>query len=210
MTLDAIHCNPETCHEIVENAGGNYMVGLKDNQRNLRRQIQSAFETIEPADCHRAVETGHGRIESRTVHTIAVESLVGLPHARTAVRVCRHRETAIKGKAVGTTEETAYFLTNIPASELSAQAAGILIRGHWGIENRLHHVKDASMQEDRYRANNGMARIMAALRSIAALVLGNLGTTVVVAMRRIGANLHKATKFLTCKTLKEFRLCFLK
>lgn len=210
MTLDALHCNPETCHEIVENAGGHYMVGLKDNQKRLRQQIQSAFETMEPADCRKGRETGHGRIETRTVHTIAVEGLVSLPHARTAVRVQRRRETVREGKVVGAEEETAYALTSIPASELSAESAGSMIRGHWGIENRLHHVKDASMLEDRYRANNGLARIMAAFRSIAALVLGSFRTTTVVAMRRLSANLHKATRFLTCKTLDEFKLCFLK
>lgn len=210
VTLDAIHCCRETCHETVENAGGHYLVGVKENQKALLRRIQAVFESGEEADRHRCTEKGHGRRETRAVTTAAVDKSLGLPNARTAIRVHRRRETVREGKVVGSEEETAFAVTSLPVQSLSAEKAAHLVRGHWGIENRLHHVKDASLLEDRCRANNGLGRILAALRSIAVLVLRNLPTTTVVAMRRLAGNPHKATAFLTCKSLTEFRLCFLK
>ena len=52
-------------------------------------------------------------------------------------------------------EPPAYYLSTRVAS---AEALGQAIRGHWGIENRLHHVLDTSMGEDasRIRKNPGV------------------------------------------------------
>lgn len=49
----------------------------------------------------------------------------------------------------------AYYLSTRAAS---AAALGDAVRGHWGIENRLHHVLDTSMGEDasRIRKNPGV------------------------------------------------------
>ena len=39
------------------------------------------------------------------------------------------------------------------------------VRGHWGIENRLHWVRDATLGEDACRVRSGAApQVMAALR----------------------------------------------
>lgn len=42
-----------------------------------------------------------------------------------------------------------YVLTGPPgARALSPKRLAGLVRGHWGIENRLHHVKDRTFRED--------------------------------------------------------------
>jgi hypothetical protein len=42
-----------------------------------------------------------------------------------------------------------YMLVGPPRSRpLSAPRVASLVRGHWGIENRLHHVKDRTFRED--------------------------------------------------------------
>ncbi|MER7773038.1 hypothetical protein [Kitasatospora sp. NPDC096140] len=42
------------------------------------------------------------------------------------------------------------------------------VRGHWGIENRLHHVRDTTFAEDASRVRTGSApRAMASLRNLA-------------------------------------------
>lgn len=210
VTLDAIHCNRETCHEIVDNAGGHYFIGVKDNQKRLLGCIRDIFDGSTPEDCNTSTEKGHGRRETRIVHTVSTDGTVDLPNAKTVVRIERRRETVRKGQVLNSATEISYAVTSLPAERLSAEMAGELARGHWSIENRLHHTKDASMLEDRYRANNGLARIMAALRSIAVLVLAPFKTTTILAMRRIAGNIHMGVRFLTCKSLDEFRLCFLK
>lgn len=211
FTLDAIHCNPESCKEICEDAHAHYIMGVKENQGQLLRDVESLFTASAPAQSIRSEEKGHGREESRTVELLPVESKPDLPYARTAVRVHRNRTPIRKGKRGKKGQETAYFLTSLSLhkDEVSAEKAANLIRGHWAaIENGLHYVKDATFLEDRYRANNGLARIMTGMRSLAILIFRPLKYTTKKAMRKMAGNLHYAVRFLRarslCKTRTEF------
>ena len=60
-------------------------------------------------------------------------------------------------------EEVAYYACQV---RLDAPTFGRLVRGHWGIENRAHHVRDRILREDdsRIRTKPGM---FARLRSFA-------------------------------------------
>ena len=64
-------------------------------------------------------------------------------------------------------EEVAYYACQV---RLDAPTFGRLVRGHWGIENRSHHVRDRLLREDdsRIRTKPG---IFARLRSCALNVL---------------------------------------
>src|SRR5512147_2365133 len=68
-------------------------------------------------------------------------------------------------------EEPAYYLCTTTAT---AQDLGHIIRDHWGIENRLHHVLDTALQEDacRIRRNPG---ILALIRHFALNLLRHNG-----------------------------------
>jgi hypothetical protein len=53
-----------------------------------------------------------------------------------------------------------------------AQRGGVVLaawlRGRWGIENRVHHVRDVTQREDASRIRTGhAAQVMAALRNTA-------------------------------------------
>lgn len=51
-----------------------------------------------------------------------------------------------------------------------------LSRDHWGIENRLHYVRDVAYREDQVRTNAGHApEALAALRNTALTMLRRLG-----------------------------------
>jgi predicted transposase YbfD/YdcC len=80
-------------------------------------------------------------------------------------RITRYFNT--KEKSFKTTEETSYYLSS---AIISASTATIAIREHWGIENRNHYVRDATLQEDasRIRVNPG---IFARLRSFSLNIL---------------------------------------
>ena len=46
------------------------------------------------------------------------------------------------------------------------------MQGHWGIENRLHWVRDVTLDEDRSQVRTGQApRVMATLRNTAISLL---------------------------------------
>jgi hypothetical protein len=55
-----------------------------------------------------------------------------------------------------------------------------LSRAQWGIENRLHHVRDVSYGEDRTQANAGNApQALAACRNTALTMLRRMGMKIV-------------------------------
>lgn len=75
------------------------------------------------------------------------------------------RTVAVGGEV---TAEVGYLITSVPRG--SAGAATLLgwVRGHWGIENRLHYVRDVAMGEDANRTSAGSGpQALAALRNLA-------------------------------------------
>ena len=91
-------------------------------------------------------------------------------------QVCRlERVVKCGGKE---TREVAYAITS--AGPPWAGAAELLgwWRDHWGIENRLHWVRDVTMGEDASRIRTGAApQVMAALRNATISLLRLLGAT---------------------------------
>lgn len=75
-----------------------------------------------------------------------------------------------------TTVETAYGITSRSPRRASPEQLLALNRDHWGIENRLHYVRDVAFREDHShnRTGNG-PRVMASLRNLAIGLLTLLG-----------------------------------
>lgn len=85
--------------------------------------------------------------------------------------------------------EVEYLITSVPRG--SAGAATLLgwARGHWGIENRLHYVRDVTLGEDANRTRSGSGpQVLAALRNLAISKLRLDGVTnIAAALRRNAA-----------------------
>ena len=62
--------------------------------------------------------------------------------------------------------------------------------GHWGIENRVHWVRDVTMDEDRSQVRTGAApQVMAALRNMTISLLRLAGEpNIAAALRRHAAH----------------------
>jgi hypothetical protein len=80
-----------------------------------------------------------------------------------AAQVARIERTRWIGDKVST--EVAYVVTSLTAAKAGPEQLLALSRGHWAIDNRLHYVRDVSMEEDRGRVRAG-ARALAALRNL--------------------------------------------
>ena len=64
--------------------------------------------------------------------------------------------------------EVRYYASDLPRGQASADRLAGIIRGHWGIENRLHHVKDRTWLEDRHWVKNKKTGgVITMLRSVA-------------------------------------------
>lgn len=171
VSIDAIACTPTIATAIIE-AGADYLLAVKANQPTLRAEIEDYFRTAPPQalDTATDLDKGHGRIEERTV-TVSREAdwLSGgrrfpgelrLPGAATIVKV--RSRTQLKDRC---RTDTRYYISSAP---LTAEAAGPAVRGHWGIENRLHWVLDVVYGDDQARIRKGHgAKNMAVVRHFA-------------------------------------------
>jgi predicted transposase YbfD/YdcC len=98
-------------------------------------------------------------------------------------QVCRRiRTTVRKGKR---TVEIDYAITSLSRERASAQWIAGCWRGHWGIENRLHYVRDVTFGEDASRIRKGAApQILAACRNAIIGVLRSWGCRNIAAALR--------------------------
>ena len=89
----------------------------------------------------------------------------------------------------GETMETACAITSLLPEPASAEELLALWRGHWGIETRLHYVRDVTLGEDACRVRSGAApQALAAVRNtVIGLVRLAGGTNVAAALRRFAA-----------------------
>lgn len=77
------------------------------------------------------------------------------------------RLTCLRRRKGQTSVETSYIITNLPPEQANPAQLLHLVRGHWGIENRLHWVRDVTFDEDRCQIRTGAApQVMAALRNL--------------------------------------------
>jgi hypothetical protein len=89
---------------------------------------------------------------------------IAFPEARLALRIHRRRQESGKRQ----TRETVYAVTSLDTHQASPADLGGYVRGHWGIENSSHHVRDVVFAEDASTVHTGSApRAMAALRNLA-------------------------------------------
>lgn len=94
--------------------------------------------------------------------------------------------------------ETAYYLTSLPTDQAGPTELDRLIRGHWGIENRVHYVRDVTYDEHRSQAWTGNGpRTLATCRNLAISALRLAGhTNIARALRHIARNTTRALTIL--------------
>jgi predicted transposase YbfD/YdcC len=181
VTLDAMGCQKKIAREIVE-ADADYVLALKGNQEKVHEEVQSFLDaTLEEKQRQRpkgapvpkaaqtlqaleTVEKDHGRIETRRYYqSDCLEWFAdkgkweGLASVGLVESV---RE--LDGK---TTVERRYYLSSL---KLGVEAFARAVRGHWGVENKLHWVLDVCFGEDQSRAREGYAaENLATLRRLA-------------------------------------------
>lgn len=174
VTFDALHSVKANVSWLVETKESHYIAVIKTNQPTAHRQLAALPWRDIPVQ-HTASATGHGRRESRSIKTCAIADGLGpiaFPHARLAIRVHRRRKQTGKRE----TRESVYAVTSLDAHQAGPAGLAAAIRGHWGIENSSHHIRDVTFAEDASTVHTGTApRAMASLRNLAIGVLKALG-----------------------------------
>lgn len=179
ITADALHT--QHAHgTYLRERGAHYIAQVKANHPGLFdrvRRLPWREITLDHYDRTRA----HHRLEIRRLKTAAFAHL-GYPDARQALQVVRWRKDFTSGKL---TIERVYLITSLPPGAVTGAQLADWIRGHWKIENLLHHVRDRTFHEDDSTIHVGhLPRIMAGLRNLAIGVHRQDGHTNIAAVLR--------------------------
>jgi len=103
------------------------------------------------------------RIHRRLQSTTRLTSHLAWPGVAQACRLVR-----TSWRAGQQTVEVQYAITSVPRSAGNAALLLRWWREHWGIENRVHYVRDVAFGEDLCRVRSGSApQILAACRNAA-------------------------------------------
>ena len=189
LTMDALLTQRHVAQTIVE-AGGDYVMIVKNNQPQLRADIELVF-TLPPAgdrqESTRTVDIGHGRIEQRNITTS--EALVGYSDWPGLAQVFELGRHVITQKTGQERVEVVYGVTSLTPKRATPERLLELVRGHWHIENKSHWVRDVTFDEDRSQIRCGnIPQVMAALRNTAVGLLRWAGqTNIAAACRRLAA-----------------------
>ena len=144
--------------------GGQWLFRLKANQPALHAGVALLFEhPVSPPTVVRQRNRHGDRLEMRE---LALSSdLNEWAHWPALAQV--GRLTSLRRRKGQTTIETSYIITSLSPEPATPAQLLALVRGHWGIENRLHWVRDVTFDEDRCQIRTGAApQVMAALRNL--------------------------------------------
>jgi len=138
VTWDALLAQRGLCRDIAE-AGGEYLFTVKANRPTLMEDIVTLFADPPTKLAEVVQRNRHGdrQEERRLQASSALSDYSDWPHL---AQVCRIERTVTrKGE---TRVEVAYAVTSLWPHEAGPRRLLELNRGHWGIENRLHYVRD--------------------------------------------------------------------
>ena len=148
VTADAMHCQRTTCSMILDK-GGDYLFGLKKNQKTLHDDVERYFNDCPDSakiDKFSTTEKNGGRVEKRICKKVEdvgwLQELHDWPGLRAFFSI--ERTVTVGGK---TTSETSYYITSADAS---AKQLLTFAREHWVIES-MHWSLDVVFSEDSSR-----------------------------------------------------------
>jgi len=181
VTIDAMGCQKKIAKEIVE-SDADFVLALKGNQETVHREVKAFLDetiaetkTWRPAGVpsslaaarlatKKVVEKDHGRLETREYFQSAeLGWFADKNHWEGLQSVGMVQATREINSRIST--ERRYYLSSLP---LDIERFARAVRGHWGVENKLHWVMDVRFGEDQSRARNGhAAENLATLRRLA-------------------------------------------
>jgi predicted transposase YbfD/YdcC len=188
VTIDAIGTQNSIAETILER-GAEYLLALKANRPATFKDVEAFFADPPPGTLDTCTTTDgeHGRVEVRrhaVCHDVAwlfsdrrYPGEVAFPGLAMIGMV--EAETERDGK---TTRERRYYLSS---TRINAMTFAQAVRGHWGIENRLHWVLDVVFKDDLTRLRTGHApENMALVRHMATNLLHRAKPTTSLKNRR--------------------------
>lgn len=142
---------------------GQWLFRLKGNQPELHAGVALLFQHPVSAPVTVRQKNRHGdRLEVRELALSPdLNEWANWPGLAQVGRL-----TSLRRRKGQTTTETSYIITSLSPQQATPAQLLHLVRGHWGIENRLHCPSADGFDEDRCQIRTGAAlQVMAALRN---------------------------------------------
>lgn len=151
VVADALNCQKETA-EIIVNQKADYLLCVKDNHPNLKKDIEDFVQDISLQNIMHSVsksEQGHGRIEKRTAYVTSNISWLEQQKEWRNLKCIGAIHSEITTKK-GTSSEWHYYISSrsLTAEELLHHA-----RMEWSVE-AMHWILDVHFDEDWCRIEN--------------------------------------------------------
>ena len=136
---------PKKTAQTILDSGNDYLGALKGNQSGLLAAVETHFQ---PQHSAQQINKGHGRIEKRTVSiTHCLDGIPDFPGLQTLIKVESERQVQ-RANIIELSTETRYYVASFSET---VQAFANRIRGYWGVENKVHYVRDVTQGEDASR-----------------------------------------------------------
>jgi predicted transposase YbfD/YdcC len=161
VTGDAARTQTDTATYIC-GRGANYVLTLKGNQPSLLDSVTAKLAAAATPDHHLDIDHNRGRIVHR--HIWATDAAdIDFPGAAQVFRI-RRDVFDLSGQRLS--KEIVHGITSL--AEATAAAIGQWVRQHWGVENKIHWVRDVVFAEDHQNSYLGAAAHgMALFRNLA-------------------------------------------
>nr|WP_146056709.1 ISAs1 family transposase [Chromobacterium alticapitis] len=136
--------------QIAQKSGSDVLVQVKRNQPKLHKLLLELATSHAAAELCAKQDVGRrNRIERRETRIWRLSEGT-LPEDWALLRTLIGVERNVERFDVGhqqwrSSQDTAWYVCT---RELTAEQASQLVRGHWGIENRCHYVRDVTLNED--------------------------------------------------------------
>jgi len=168
--MDALHLCPAMTGPI-EEAGGTFIIGLKENQKALLGDMEKDASFLPPLNKATTIDKGHGRLEQRTYYHYDVsweyfDDRWSGSNFQSLFKVERNITELSTGKKH---EKTAFYISNAAPGKSDDFFAAI--RNHWSVEV-CNHIRDVTFSEDHLKTKiKPVSKVMAGLRTLAIKLL---------------------------------------
>lgn len=155
ITLDAMGCQQKIAKQIIQQ-NADYILALKGNHSGMQTELEAWWHKAQREGLseqnyseHIEINSGHGRIETRTCQQLLVDkSWLDKEYRWSGLKSIIKVTSEVHEKSTGKdTSETRWYITSL---DLNAEQALNAVRSHWQVES-MHWMLDMTFREDESR-----------------------------------------------------------